>query len=129
MYIADLWNHVIRKLDVNGVITTVAGIGGSAGFSGDGGPATSARLNGPTEVFVDTSGSMYISDAANHVIRKVTYVPTADPIAIPTLVPTYGKPSLSPTKGAKPTLRPTFKPSFKPTLRPSKRPTASSAKN
>jgi hypothetical protein len=122
MYIADLSNHVVRKVDVNGVITTVAGTGGSAGFSGDGGLATNARLNYPAGVFVDTSGNMYIPDAWNHVIRKVT-LPTVVPTAMPTLVPTYVKPSLSPTKAAKATRHPSLKPSFKPTSRPSRRPT------
>jgi hypothetical protein len=121
LYFADHGNHVIRKVDVNGIITTVAGIGGSSGFSGDGGLATSAKLSSPGGVFVDDSGNLYLTDAGNSVIRKVA-LPTAEPTAIPTVVPTYVKPSLSPTKTAKPTRRPTFKPSFKPTSRPSRRP-------
>jgi DNA-binding beta-propeller fold protein YncE len=69
-YIADNQNNVIRKIDVNGVITTFAG-NGTAGYSGDGGPATSARLNDPRGVAVDSLGNLYISDAANQRIRKV----------------------------------------------------------
>jgi hypothetical protein len=122
IYISDQWNHVFRKVDASGVITTIAGIGGSPGFSGDGGLATSAQLYYPAGAFVDTSGNVYISDAVNNAIRKVT-LPTAEPTAIPTLEPTYAKPTLLPTNTAKPTRRPTVKPSFKPTLRPSKRPT------
>jgi trimeric autotransporter adhesin len=78
LYIADTYHHCIRKLDVNGIITTVAGhyapgsIGGTGGFSGDNGPATQASLNLPTRVVFDSSGNMYISDQANYRIRKVT---------------------------------------------------------
>ena len=54
-----------------GIITTVAG-NGTAGFGGDGGPATSASLNFPTSVAVDQSGNLYIADMWNHRIRKVS---------------------------------------------------------
>ncbi len=70
MYIADYRNHVIRKVDTSGIITTVAGTG-SAGYSGDNGPATEAQFNYPTDVAFDASGNMYIADRYNHVIRKV----------------------------------------------------------
>ena len=70
LYIADANNHRIRKVDTAGVITTVAGTG-TAGFSGDGGPATSARINSPEGLAVDGSGNLYIADANNHRIRKV----------------------------------------------------------
>lgn len=70
MYIADTNNHRIRKIDANGKITTVAGTG-TAGFSGDGQAATSAKLNGPTDVVMDGSGNLYIADKNNHRIRKV----------------------------------------------------------
>ena len=55
-----------------GVITTVAG-NGTAGYSGDGGLATSAELHGPTGVAVDSSGNLYIADSTNHVIREVNH--------------------------------------------------------
>ncbi|MES2702724.1 MAG: T9SS type A sorting domain-containing protein [Bacteroidota bacterium] len=61
----------IRKITPAGIITTVAG-NGSGGFSGDGGPATSAQLNGPGGVAVDTLGNLYIADLQNQRIRKVT---------------------------------------------------------
>ena len=70
LYIADYWNNRIRKVS-NGVITTVAG-NGNAGFSGDNGPATSAQLNYPTGVAVDSAGNLYIADSHNNRIRKVS---------------------------------------------------------
>ena len=71
IYIADTSNQRIRKVDASAdTITTVAG-NGTAGFSGDDGPATSASLNNPFSVFVDGSGNIYIGDASNHRIRKV----------------------------------------------------------
>jgi streptogramin lyase len=70
-YIADTYNHRIRKVNgKTGIITTVAG-NGSKGFSGDGGPATSARLRYPFNVFLDTVGNIYIMDTYNYRIRKV----------------------------------------------------------
>jgi uncharacterized protein (TIGR03437 family) len=70
LYIADSGNHRIRKVS-NGVITTVAG-NGTAGFSGDNGPATSAQLYNPLSVTVDSAGNLYIADSGNARIRKVS---------------------------------------------------------
>jgi uncharacterized protein (TIGR03437 family) len=70
LYIADTSNSSIRKV-ANGVITTVAG-NETFGFSGDNGPATSAQLNGPTGVAVDSAGDLYIGDQLNQRIRKVS---------------------------------------------------------
>jgi DNA-binding beta-propeller fold protein YncE len=70
LYLADTGNHRIRKIDPNGIITTVAG-NGSADFSGDGGPATAAALRFPTDVDVDSEGNVYIADTFNSCIRKV----------------------------------------------------------
>jgi len=70
IYIADRDNSRIRKIDTAGIITTVAGTG-DLGFSGDGGAATSAWLNYPTGVCVDTVGNIYIADSFNSRIRKV----------------------------------------------------------
>jgi hypothetical protein len=79
VYIADGGNNRVRKVGLDGVITTVAGSGdGHPGFSGDGGPAVSARLAKPSDVAVDRNGNLYIADfahigAENSVrIRKVT---------------------------------------------------------
>ncbi|WP_026260880.1 NHL repeat-containing protein [Spirosoma luteum] len=71
LYIADALNHRIRKVASSGIITTVAGTG-TAGFSGDGAAATAATLNAPAGVTVDASGNLYIADASNHRIRKVS---------------------------------------------------------
>ncbi len=71
VYIADVSNHRIRKVNTSGIISTVAGTG-SFGFSGDGGAATSAGLNQPSDVAVDGSGNLYIADIGNQRIRKVS---------------------------------------------------------
>src|SRR5262249_3762617 len=71
IYICDEGNSVIRKVDAAGIITTVAG-NGTAGFSGDGGPATSASLNFPYAVLPDTNGNFYIGDFSNNRVRKVS---------------------------------------------------------
>ena len=70
LYIADLDNHV-RRVSAAGIITTVAGAGGS-GYSGDGGPAITAQLNYPAAVAADGFGNLYIADYDNHRIRKVS---------------------------------------------------------
>jgi uncharacterized protein (TIGR03437 family) len=70
LYIADSLNNRIRKVS-NGVTTTVAG-NGTQGFSGDNGPATSAQLNSPAGVAVDSAGNLYIADTWNNLIRKVS---------------------------------------------------------
>ena len=69
LYIADITSR-IRKVGVDGNISTVAGTG-IFGFSGDGGPATSAQLSWPESVAVDTAGNLYIADLRNYRIRKV----------------------------------------------------------
>lgn len=72
LYIADERNHRVRKVTaVSGIITTVAG-NGTAAFSGDNGPATSASLYNPTGVALDSAGNLYIADASNNRIRKVS---------------------------------------------------------
>jgi len=71
MYIADYQDHVIRKVDTNGIITTVAGTG-TSGYSGDGGAATSANINGPINVIVDAADNLLIAQwSGNYAIRKV----------------------------------------------------------
>jgi sugar lactone lactonase YvrE len=71
LYIADVNDNVIRKVDLAGIVTTVAGTG-EQGFAGDGGPAASALLDSPAGVAVDASGNIYISDTHNQRIRRVS---------------------------------------------------------
>ena len=99
VFIADTYNHRIRRLAVGtGVITTVAG-NGVEGFSGDGGPGTSATLRFPTGVAVDGGGNVLIADWLNHRIRRLAWVTavssstTATPSWTPSTTP-YCAPSL-----------------------------------
>ena len=71
LYIAEDAYDRIRRVDTSGITSTVAGTG-TQGFSGDGGPATVAQLNGPQGVFVDGAGNLFIAESANARIRKVS---------------------------------------------------------
>ena len=71
LYIACSSGNVVRKLTLDGKISTVAG-NGTVGFSGDGGPAVAAQLSLPTGLAVDPAGVLYISDSNNYRVRKVT---------------------------------------------------------
>jgi sugar lactone lactonase YvrE len=71
VYVADFGNSRVRKISTSGLITTVAG-NGTAGFSGDGGPATSAQLAGPDGLAVDAAGNLFVAEYANNRVRKVT---------------------------------------------------------
>ena len=70
MYIGDLWNNNIRKVDTAGIIHTIAG-NGAAGYAGDGGPATAAEFNGIQDIAFDRFENIYIADQNNNVIRKI----------------------------------------------------------
>ena len=70
LYIADRDNHRIRKVDAEGIITTIAGMA-DEGFSGDGGPATNAQLNKPSGVAVDEDGYVFIADRDNNRVRQI----------------------------------------------------------
>jgi len=70
LYVADQQNHRVRKIGSNGVITTYAGTG-TAGYTGDHGPAAHAQLNNPEGLAVDALGNLYVADASNSVVRKV----------------------------------------------------------
>ncbi|MGA3186172.1 MAG: hypothetical protein ABSF22_03610 [Bryobacteraceae bacterium] len=76
LYICDSANNRIRKVSTSGIIATIAGSGatgtGSGGYSGDGGLAISALLNGPSGLAVDANGNLFIADTQNNVIRKVS---------------------------------------------------------
>lgn len=71
VFISDIKNNVIRKVDPSGIISTYAGIASTFGHSGDGGPANAALLNRPAGIAVDVIGNLFIADADNDVIRKV----------------------------------------------------------
>jgi uncharacterized protein (TIGR03437 family) len=87
VYIADANNHRVRKVDLSGNITTVAGTG-TAGYSGDGGQAVNAQISAPCAVAVDGAGNLYICDTGNSTVRKV------DTAGIITTVGGTGKPQL-----------------------------------
>ena len=71
MFFVEMKNHLVRRVDASsGTISTVAG-NGSAGYSGDGGPATKAQLRSPHSIALDREGGLYIADIGNHRIRKV----------------------------------------------------------
>src|SRR6266566_2177991 len=70
VYVADSANHIIRKIDSNGSVSTLAGQAGNPG-SADG-TGTAAQFNFPSGVAVDTSGNVYVGDTANETIRKIT---------------------------------------------------------
>jgi hypothetical protein len=81
IFIADTYNSCVRKVDqATGIISTVAG-NGRMGFSGDGGPSTSAELNLPYSVAFGPSGNLFIADFVNHRIRKVDASGTISTIA------------------------------------------------
>jgi uncharacterized protein (TIGR03437 family) len=71
LYIADTGNTRVRRIDASGNISTFAG-NGIRGYNGDGGPATSAQMLLPTGVAVDSKGNVYIADAGNASVRKVS---------------------------------------------------------
>jgi sugar lactone lactonase YvrE len=81
LYIADRFNYVIREVagvtaggKTKGDIYTIAGTGLTLGYSGDNGPATSAKLDDPYDVFLDSAGNIFIADSANNAIREVAAV-------------------------------------------------------
>jgi sugar lactone lactonase YvrE len=74
LFLADAGNHRVRSISRQGMITTVAGWGpiGVAGFLGDGGRATEARLSWPKDVAIDSAGNLYVADTGNNRVRVVT---------------------------------------------------------
>ena len=71
LYLTDQGDQRIRVVNTSGIISTVAGTG-TAGFSGDGGPAIAAQLNYPGETVIDSAGNLFIVDVVNYRIRKVS---------------------------------------------------------
>lgn len=104
LYIVDMQNHAVRKVDMKtGVISTFAGTG-KAGYSGDGGPANKAELKQPHSIQFGPDGDLYICDIGNNVIRKVdmktgsisTFAGTGAPGATPDGSPVQGTPLKGP---------------------------------
>eukprot|EP01038_Epipyxis_sp_PR26KG_P007175 gene7175-9784_t len=158
IFIADTNNNLVRKVDTNGNITTIAGIPGSSGYNGDDINGVDATLNFPVNLIGDGTGDIYITDFSNFRVRRLTLIdqvvitptptiapicskfPTStviDPTTTPTCspAPTAVSTTQWPTKTKKPSQfptampsNPTASPSFKPTRVPSFRPTGPSAK-
>ena len=73
IYFVDGVNNIVRKISSTYIITTIAGTGATTGsYTGNEGPATSATLNAPSDVELDSSNNLFISDYKNNCIRKVT---------------------------------------------------------
>jgi len=71
VYVAEMLNDCVRKINTSGIISTYAGKGMPGGYTGDGGSATAAKLSLPVAVALDSAGNLYIADAGNAAIRKV----------------------------------------------------------
>ena len=80
IYVSDASNHVIRKISTAGTSSIVAG-NGASGFSGDGQPGTSARLNEPAGLATDSNSNLYIADSGNHRIRRLSAAGTITTVA------------------------------------------------
>ena len=72
LYISDTGNNRIQKVDPFGNVTTIAGGSEIAGFSGDGGPAISARINAPSAIAIDGAGNIVFADTGNNAIREIS---------------------------------------------------------
>ncbi len=104
LYVVDMTNHVVRKIDMKTkIITTFAGTG-VAGYSGDGGPAAKAQFKSPHSIQFGPDGSLYVCDIGNNVIRKIdmksgdisTFAGTGKPGATPDGAPIAGTPLKGP---------------------------------
>ena len=80
VFVAERGVSRVRKVDPTGSVSTVAG-GEDAGFSGDGGPASSARLAYPEGLATDSAGNLYVTDSLNHRIRKITSAGVIETVA------------------------------------------------
>ena len=100
MFIVEMKGEVVRRVDAKtGIISTIAG-NGTAGFSGDGGPATKAQLKQPHSIIFDDAGRLYLCDIGNHRVRRVnletgiieTFAGTGAPKPTPDGSPVQGTP-------------------------------------
>ena len=82
LFIADTHNNRVRKVDTNGIITTLVG-NGSLGYSGDGNVATNAMLDFPSSVALDNLGNLFVADLSNHRIRKVYQYGSSPTLVLP----------------------------------------------
>jgi hypothetical protein len=89
LLICDTNNHVVRKVDAAGIITTIAGTG-TFGYSGDDGPAAAAQLNTPYDVRIADNGDVYIADSGNNVIRRIDHVSGVISTVVGTGTPGFG---------------------------------------
>jgi uncharacterized protein (TIGR03437 family) len=80
LYVTEYGNHRIRKVATNGIITTYAGIG-QAGFAGDGGPASAAKIYAPLSIIADKDGNLYFTDIGNYRVRKISTSGTISTVA------------------------------------------------
>jgi hypothetical protein len=113
IYIGDSGNRIIRIVDTSGIISTLFGLLGMAGFTG-GLSSRSSRINNPSAIWVDYWGNVYLSDG-NSIHRGIELNPTSQPSRQPTRLPT-GQPSREPSR--QPSSRPTRQPSLQPTSQP-----------
>jgi sugar lactone lactonase YvrE len=72
IYLSDTSNHRVRKISPNGIISTIAGIQGGGGYTGDNIKATNTQLYNPRGIYVTTSNMVYIADTNNHRIRMIS---------------------------------------------------------
>jgi hypothetical protein len=87
LYVVDAsGSNRVRRVSANGIVTTVAG-NGTAGFSGDGGPATSAALNIPLSLATDTAGNLYIAETFQGKVVGSWYLPPPTPSSSPGALP------------------------------------------
>jgi len=91
LFVADTGKQQIMRVDSAGQVTVVAGLGGggsgTAGFSGDGGAASSAQFNFPWDVAIAPGGVVYVADLENHRVRRLTPQPVPSPVIVPPIGP------------------------------------------
>ncbi len=87
VFISDSQNHIVRKVDVNGIISTYAGTFGVPGYSGDGNLATNAQLRSPRGLATNSEVELFIADSSNQVIRKVDKMGTISTVVTGVVLP------------------------------------------